>query len=186
MLNLNTTNNTSNTRKLTQTALFVALGVLLPTVFHTIPRAGGIFLPMHIPILLCAVVCGFPYGTICAVLMPLLSNAFTGMPDAAMLPSMMFELLVYGAVTPLLMRVVKVKNFYAKIYIVLIGAMLCGRAAGGVANALIFRAGNYSFEIWLSAAFLISWPGILIQLAVIPSILVALKKARLFNAGIGY
>ena len=33
--------------------------------------AGMIFLPMHIPVLLCGLACGWPYGLICGVPVPL-------------------------------------------------------------------------------------------------------------------
>jgi len=169
------------TRKLVHTALFIALGIILPMAFHAIPNAGGIFLPMHIPVLLCGIVCGFPLGIVCGILTPLLSSLLTGMPPTAMLPSMICELAVYGTVTSLLARFLPVKSFYVKIYVVLVSAMLLGRAVYGALNALIFRAGNYSLNIWLTAAFLTAWPGILMQMIAIPSVLIALQKAKLFN-----
>ena len=43
----------SSTRRLVMAALCVALGVVLPMAFHSVPRGGSIFLPMHIPVLLC-------------------------------------------------------------------------------------------------------------------------------------
>ena len=39
-------------------AMFVALCVVLPIAFHGIPDAGSVFLPMHIPVLICGMVCG--------------------------------------------------------------------------------------------------------------------------------
>ena len=47
---------------LTLTALSVALCVVLPIAFHAIPNAGSVMLPMHIPVLLCGLVCGWQYG----------------------------------------------------------------------------------------------------------------------------
>ena len=46
------------TKRLTLAALFTALGILLPLAFHLtgIPAAGQIFLPMHIPVLLCGLI----------------------------------------------------------------------------------------------------------------------------------
>lgn len=41
----------SATKELVLSALFIALGVVLPMVFHAI-GAGPVFLPMHIPVLL--------------------------------------------------------------------------------------------------------------------------------------
>ena len=163
-------------KKMIATALFIALGLMLPMVFHVIPGAGGIFLPMHIPVLLCGIICGFPYGLICGILTPLLSNLVTGMPPAPSLPSMLFELAAYGAITSLLMRYTFTKNTYANIYISLIGAMLVGRAFYGSLNALIFRVGDYSMQMWTTAAFVTALPGIAIQVLLIPPIVFVLHK----------
>ena len=42
----------NNTKKLVLTALFAAIGVVLPQAFHMIPNAGSVILPMHIPVLI--------------------------------------------------------------------------------------------------------------------------------------
>ena len=59
--------------------------------------------------------------------------------------------------------------------------MLCGRIVSGVLNALIFRAGSYSLEIWLAASFTTALPGIAIQLVLIPSMLLVLQRAGAFS-----
>ena len=164
-------------RRLILTALFAALGVLLPIVFHSVPNAGAIFLPMHIPVLLCGLLCGWPYGLACGILAPLLSSFLTSMPPMAILPGMLCELAVYGAVSGLLHRFIRTKKPIANLYLSLIGAMLAGRAVSGLLNGLIFRAGKYTFEVWLTASFVTALPGIVIQLALIPLLVVALRKA---------
>ena len=168
-----------NVKKMVITALFIAIGIVLPIAFHTIPNAGRIFLPMHIPILLCGILIGLPYGLICGIITPILSSIFTGMPPAAILPAMTLELAVYGTVSSLLMHYVPVKNMYAKIYTSLIGAMLIGRVFFGIVNALIFAAGDYSVQIWLTGAFITALPGIIIQIVIIPVIVIALQKSKL-------
>ena len=45
-------------KKLVFTAVCAALCLVLPMAFHGIPNAGTVFLPMHIPVLLCGLVCG--------------------------------------------------------------------------------------------------------------------------------
>ena len=74
---------TVNAKNLAFCALCIALCVVLPMAFHAIANAGMIFLPMHIPVLLCGLACGWPYGLICGVLGPLLSGVLTGMPGPA-------------------------------------------------------------------------------------------------------
>jgi len=171
----------SNIRKMVGTALFIAIGIALPLAFHSIPNAGRAFLPMHIPVLLCGLVCGFPWGPACGIVTPLLSGLLTGMPPAAMLPAMLCELAVYGLASSLLMRRVPVKNPLAKIYISLIGAMLSGRLVLGAVNALIFSAGHYSMQIWLTGAFVAALPGIAIQVVLIPVIMFGLQRAKLLE-----
>ena len=58
----------TQTKRLVLAALCVALGVVLPVAFHSVANAGSIFLPMHIPVLLCGIICGWPYGLACGVL----------------------------------------------------------------------------------------------------------------------
>ena len=170
-----------NTKKMIITALFVALGIVLPIAFHSVPNAGNVFLPMHIPILMCGVICGFPYGLACGIAAPLLSSLLIGMPPAVLLPSMLCELAAYGTVASLLMLFIRIKNSYAKVYLTLIGAMLSGRVIFGILNALVFRAGNYSMQIWVVAAFITALPGIAIQILLIPAVVFTLQKAKLIE-----
>ena len=44
------------TKRLVLTAVNIALGLVLPMAFHSIPNCGNIMLPMHIPVLLCGMV----------------------------------------------------------------------------------------------------------------------------------
>ena len=126
----------TNTKRLILAGLCVALGIVLPVAFHSVANAGSIFLPMHIPVLLCGLICGWPYGLACGVLAPLLSSLITGMPPMAFLPSMLCELAVYGFVSGLLMRYVKTGKLLADLYISLVGAMLLGRLVLGLLSEL--------------------------------------------------
>ena len=85
-------------------ALCVALGVVLPVAFHSIPNAGSVLRPMHIPVRLCGLVCGPVYGLLSGILTPLLSSMITGMPPMAYLPSMLCELAAYGLAAGVLRR----------------------------------------------------------------------------------
>lgn len=160
-------------------AVCIALCVVLPLAFHSIPNAGVIFSPMHIPVLICGLVCGWPYGLFAGLAGPALSCLFTGMPPVTMLPQMMVECLVYGLVSGLLMKVIKTKNVIADLYICLVIAMIAGRIVNGLAKALIFARGTTTIITWATTSFVLSWPGILIQLILIPWVVFALMKARL-------
>jgi len=164
-------------KKLVMAAMCVASGIVLPMAFHTIQNAGSIFLPMHIPVLICGLLCGWQYGLICGILAPVLSSLFTGMPPAAILPAMLCELAVYGLITGICVYGIHTEKQIVKIYGSLITAMLAGRIVSGILKALIFNVGEYSFKIFITSSFLTGIPGILIQLIFIPVIVLALQKA---------
>ncbi len=168
-------------KKMVTAALLAALGVLLPVFFHSIPQAGAIFLPMHLPVLLCGLLCGAPYGLLCGILAPLASFLITGMPPMAILPAMLCELATYGLVAGLLTRLVRGKNSLLGLYFPLVGAMLCGRIVAGLVNGFLFQAGTYSLQAWLTASFVTSLPGIAIQLVLLPALIFALQKARVWE-----
>lgn len=161
------------------TAVCIALCYVVPLLFHGVQNAGRVFLPMHLPVFLCGLLCGWPYGLLCGVAGPALSSVLTQMPSVAMLPSMMLELAVYGAVAGLMMQLVHTKNTYADLYISQITALVCGRVIAGLAQALIFARGTYSITAWVSGYVVTSWPGTLIQLVLLPSVVFALMKAHL-------
>ena len=161
------------------TAVCIALCYVLPLLFHGVQNAGQVFLPMHLPVFLCGLVCGWPFGLLCGLAGPALSSALTTMPPVAILPVMMIELAVYGTISGLMMRLVRTKCTYADLYISLLVAILSGRVVAGLAKALIFARGNYSMASWVTGYVLTSWPGTLIQLVLIPSVVFALMKAHL-------
>ena len=55
------------TKNLVTSGMCVALAIVLPIAFHMIPDAGKVFLPMHIPVLLCGLLCGPVYGLGCGI-----------------------------------------------------------------------------------------------------------------------
>lgn len=169
----------TSTRKLTLSALFLALGLVLPLITGQIPQIGKMLLPMHIPVLLCGMVCGAPYGAACGLLGPMLSSVLTGMPTAALMPAMMVECAAYGLTTGLMLRLVRTGKTYADLYLSLVAAMLVGRLVSGVTKALFFMAGQYTMQAWIAASFVTALPGIVLQLAVVPSIVYYLMRAGL-------
>ncbi len=161
------------------TAVSIALCVVLPMAFHSIPNAGSIILPMHIPVLLCGLICGPFFGLLAGLAGPLLSNLFTGMPPAAFLPQMMIELAVYGLICGLMMKMIRTKKVFVDLYISLIVSIIIGRVVAGIAKALIFAPGNFTMAVWTTSYFVTGWPGIVIQLVLIPAVVFALMKAKL-------
>ena len=165
-------------KKLVFTAVCAALCLVLPMAFHAIPNAGQVVLPMHIPVLLCGLICGWPYGLVCGLIGPFLSSVITGMPPAAMLPSMMVECAVYGLTAGLMMQYVRTGKTVSDLYISLISAMALGRVAAGFAKAWIFTPGVSPFA-WVTTSLVTGIPGIVLQLVLLPLVLSALTRARL-------
>lgn len=172
-------------RDMTLTAMFLALGILIPMLFHSLQWSGMMFLPMHIPIILCAMICGPFLGSICAVFAVFLSSFMTGMPPLyPMAVTMSFELVAYAIVSASTFKLLSKKlNIVLSAYIALIFAMLVGRLVLGVASVFfIGMLGNgYSLKAFVAGAFVTALPGIIIQLALIPWILYSLKKMRLIT-----
>ena len=92
---------------------------------------------------------------------------------------MICELAVYGLIAGIMTRLVKTGKPGVDVLVSLVAAMLAGRVVYGIINALVFRAGQYSLELWLTASFVTALPGIILQLILIPAVVFALRKAKL-------
>lgn len=168
-------------RSLTLTAVMIAFGVVLPFLFHSVPKGGMIFCPMHLPVLLCGLLTGPIYGLAAGALTPFLSSMITGMPPAGpVLYSMIFELAVYGLVAGLMFRKLKTEKIAVDIYVSLVVAMLAGRIVSGLLKAFVFSGGQpYSMTVWLTSSFVTCLPGIILQLIFVPLLYAVLRKAKL-------
>lgn len=175
------TKTVSATRNLVLSALFLALGIVLPFLTAQIPSVGSMLLPMHIPVLICGFVCGGPYGLLVGAIVPLLRSVMFGMPPMMVAIPMAFELAVYGLVTGLLYN--KLKKNIVNIYVSLLAAMLCGRIVWGVVKLVMAGMGSNSFgmAMFISGAFTTAIPGIILQIVLIPIIIMALRKANLID-----
>ncbi len=169
--------------KIVISALMVALGLLLPFLTGQIPQIGRALLPMHYPVFITGLLLGWKYGAIVGFIIPLYRSLVFHMPviypDAV---SMAVELCVYGAMCGLVFSACKKKNIVS-LYISLISAMLCGRAAWGLTRLLLLGVAKteFSLGLFLSGAFLNALPGIVIQLILIPPIVYTLRKTPLYR-----
>lgn len=169
-------------KDLSYAALCLALCMVLPFLTGQIPQIGSALSPMHIPVLLCGFIVGWPYALAIGFIAPLLRFVLFGMPP--IFPTgvaMAFELAAYGMVTGLLYK--KLPKNTMNIYISLIGAMLAGRLVWGVVMAIIagVSEAQFSFQIFIAGAFLNAIPGIICHIILIPIIVIALRKARLIE-----
>ena len=159
-------------------AVCIALCYVLPLAFHAF-GAGTVFLPMHIPVLLCGLICGWGYGAFCGIAGPVLSCVLSGMPSATGLVSMVPELCAYGLVSGLLLRYVHTKHTYADLYLALIAAMLGGRVIWGIVRVILSGVSGSAFTwaAFMSGAFINAVPGIIVHIVLIPVIVMALERA---------
>ncbi len=176
----------SSVKKTCICALCTALCCVLPMAFHAL-ALGPAFSPMHLPILLCGLVCGWPYGAFCGVAGSVLSSCFSGMPAAAQLIYMVPELCAYGLFTGLLMNCIRTGRTLPDLYLSLTAAMVLGRVAGGAARALFYlsHAESYSIALWAGAYFVQTAPGAVLQIAAIPPLVLLLTRAGLIPAHYG-
>ena len=70
----------SRLKNMVLTAFFIALALLLPFLTGQIPQIGSMLSPMHIPVLLCGFICGWPWGLIAGLVSPILRSVTFGMP----------------------------------------------------------------------------------------------------------
>ncbi|HAE91967.1 ECF transporter S component [Tissierella praeacuta] len=164
----------NNTRKLVIAGVLLAIGIIVPTIFHTTGIPGNVFLPMHIPVL----IGGFllpPYlALILGMLTPILNSLITGMPKLfPMTVIMIFELGIYGLVTSILYRKLKMPSVIS-----LIVSMISGRIMAGF---VVFILAAF-FEVKMDPMFFIiggvttAIPGIIIQLILVPSLVYSIVK----------
>lgn len=170
-----------STKKIALSGLFLCLGLLLPFLSAHIQLIGNMILPMHYPVFLCGLICGWPYGLAIGIIVPLLRSALFSMP--VFFPnalSMAAELAVYGALSGWLFSR---KRSMANLYASLILSGLCGRIVwGAVMYALLgLHHGAFTWPMFLAGAFGNALPGIILQLILIPACMYLLSRHRLIE-----
>lgn len=180
-----------DTLNIVTTAMLTSVAVILARAFH---HMGGmevstLFSPMHFPILLLGILCGWALGGIGGLLTPLVSFAISGMPPFPNgLVPMAVELCLYGVMSGLLRNVFlnnpKSNNIATVLALAL--AMIIGRAVNALVGAILLTATTQvQFGITLWTRFLqnfaSTWLGIVLQLVLIPVILIVLQKTNVLS-----
>jgi hypothetical protein len=191
---------------ITGTALLLALGVMLPLVFHAFPLGGRIFLPMHIPTFIAGLVLGPLAGLIVGAGSPVLSALVTGRPPVYYMIPMIFELATYGVVAGLL-RPALAKVFRRRTRAAVAGSgdatvsrhrttpgslwtpcLMVSLVVAMIAGRIVWLA----VVVWLAPVIGISartvamaigaigagWIGMAVQIALIPPIVRAIERVR--------
>ncbi len=166
------------TKNLVLSAMFLAIGLVLPFITGQIPQIGNMLCPMHFPVFLCGLICGWQYGLVLGFITPLLRSLLFGMP--VLYPTaiaMAFELAAYGSIAGFLYSRSRWQCLRT-LYKALVAAMLGGRVVWAAARAILSGVGGEAFtwQMFVSGAFLTAIPGIVLQLILIPAIMVALDR----------
>ncbi len=170
----------TDTLRLTYSALYLAIAMVLPLITGQIPEIGKALCPMHIPVFLCGFVCGWPWGLAVGLIAPVMRSVIFGMP--AMVPgavAMSFELAVYGGAAGWLRS--RLPDNPGLIWAELLTAMILGRVVWGAARlAIAGVTGNaFTWTLFISGAVTTAIPGIILHLVLIPILVIAMERAGL-------
>lgn len=169
-------------QNLVLSAMLLAVGIVLPFFTGQIPQIGSMLLPMHLPVLVCGLICGWQYGGIIGFILPLFRYALFGMPPMPNGLAMAFELAAYGIIAGFLYDHSRWKCIFA-LYRSLIIAMLGGRIIWGIVRVLMTGVAKEAFtwQMFLASAFFNAIPGILLQLIFIPALMIVLNKTGIVH-----
>lgn len=184
-------------RKVTFSAMFLAIGLVLPFFSGQIPQIGSMLLPMHLPVFLCGMICGGGWGGIVGFILPLLRYALFGMPP--IFPkgiAMAFELAAYGMISGYLyyylrnfkmQKIVKNgdsgKRRFSYIYAALVPSMVLGRFVWGIVFAVLcgMTTQAFTFKMFIMGAYVEAIPGIVLQLIVIPILVKTILNTNIWD-----
>lgn len=174
-----------NLRAIILSAMFLSLGMVLPLFTAQIKEIGDSLLPMHIPVMLCGLICGMKYGFTVGLVLPFLRFFIFGMPP--IYPQavwMSLELATYGLVIALMYSLSK-KQGVLWVYLSLIVSMISGRIVWGITKAVLLGVGESGFTVaaFISGGFIDALPGIILQLVLIPIIMIIINKLGRYKKG---
>ena len=166
--------------KMILSAAFLALAYVMPFLTGQLPEIGSMLCPLHIPVLLCGFICGWPWGLAVGFIAPLFRSVTLGMPP--LFPTavcMAFELATYGAIAGFMHKMLPRKKPY--IYVSLLTAMVIGRLVWGTAMFLCLglSGGNFTFAAFLAGAVTNAIPGIILQIILIPVLVMVLDRPKI-------
>ena len=172
-----------STQNLALSAIFIAIGIVLPFFTGQLQQIGNMLLPMHLPVLLCGLICGWQYGAAVGfILPPLRYLMFAAPPIFPIGAAMAVELAAYGLIAGFLYNRSRWQCIIS-LYRSLIAAMIGGRLVWGIARVLMTGVSGEAFtwQMFLSGALLTAIPGIMIQLVFIPAFMGALDRTGMVH-----
>ncbi|MDD4333380.1 MAG: hypothetical protein PHT51_04685 [Patescibacteria group bacterium] len=137
--------------------VFIAVNIILPSIFHAFGITGQIFLPIYFLVLLSSLILGWRVGLITAIFSPLFSFLLMTMPALPILPFVIFKGVVLAILVCLVLEKTKINKFLGLVLVLLL-YQLAGFSV------------IYFFTLNLKIALMdikIGYPGLLLQLFVI-------------------
>ena len=153
----------TNVHNLVLAAMFLALALVLPFLTGQIPQIGGMLLPMHLPVFLCGLICGWQYGAVVGFVAPLMRMALFGMPPLVAAVAMAFELAAYGGIAGFLYNRSRWQCVVA-LYRALLAAMVGGRIVWAAVRVVMTGVASvpFTWQIFLTEALVNAIPGIIL------------------------
>lgn len=164
-------------RSLVISAMLLAAALLLPLLTGQNKELGSILCLMHLPVLLCGILCGPVFGFAVGLTAAPLRYLIFGMPFMPMCLFMSAELAIYGVASGVLTRLLPKKP--VSLFPTLLISMIMGRLAYGAVWWAVGTIGGKDFTVsaFLATSFVQSLPGIALQLVLIPILVAALIRA---------
>ena len=169
-------------RRLTLSAMLIAVGLLLPFLTGQIQVIGNMLSPLHLPVFICGLLCGPAWGLAVGAILPLLRSVLFGMPP--LMPtaaSMAFELAAYGLFSGLLRA--KLPKTLPMLFVTLAISMVLGRVVWGFASLFFYGFADrvFTWQIFVTNGFINAVPAVILQFIVIPPIVRAVENAHLVD-----
>lgn len=162
------------TRRITLSAIFIALGVLFPVLFHA-AGLGSLFLPMYWPVAAAGIFLAPAFAFLVGVITPGLSFLLTGMPPPPVLQIMAIELAVLAVAVSLAHGRAGLPVFLS-LMLGLIVSRLTLFISAGLLGSVLGIPPRFASIVYLSKGL----PGIAAILVVVPLLAGRLKHEAVF------
>lgn len=158
----------------------IAMAVILPQIVHLVAGAQGgmVWLPMYLPILIGGALLGVKWGLGVAIVSPILSFLITSaisspMPALSRLPFMIAELCVFALVSGMFSKAISKHTWM--VIPAMLSAIVAGRLSFLALVAIFDSVSSLSVGL-VYDQILMSWPGIILSLVLVPLIIFILNK----------
>jgi niacin transporter len=159
-------------RNLTFAAVLLAVGILLPQLFHLLGNLGTVLLPMHLGVIVAGYLLPPGWCLVLGLLTPLLSSVLSGMPPFPLNYLIAIELAVLGFT----LSAIKRQGWSDRKK--LITAMLLSRLVRILATWIVAQTLSFPFNLktLMSLMFIMGLPGIVIQILWVPPLVRRIKN----------